>query len=110
MMHVTFADKSLLMGDDAAEALLAYATALAASSQADQVMLRAIGPDGNEVDVHMLLNAGTVIASESTNSTANSPDNRDNVTDIRRRLGRLAAGIGPGAFPLSPDREWIDEF
>jgi hypothetical protein len=109
MMHVTFADKSLLMGDDAAEILLEYATALAASGQADQVMLRAIGGDGNEVEVHMLLNAGTIIASESTNSTTNAPDNRDNVTDIRRRLGRLTAGIGPGAFPYSADHEWLDE-
>ena len=109
MMHVTFAGKSLLMGDDAAEVLLAYATALAARGQADQVVIRAIGGDGNEVDVHMLLNAGTIIASESTNSTANAPDNRANVTDIRRRLGRLTAGIGPGAFPLSADVEWIDE-
>ena len=109
MMHVTFADKSLLMGDDAAEVLLAYATALARAGEADQVTVRAIGGDGNEVDVHMLLNAGTIIASESTNSAVDAPDNRDNVTDIRRRLGRLTAGISPAVFSLPPDLEWTDD-
>ena len=37
MKHLTFADKSLLIGDDAADALLEYAAILAGQAKADNV-------------------------------------------------------------------------
>jgi hypothetical protein len=111
MMHVTFADKSLLIGDEIAELLLEYATAIADRGRADQVTIRAIGSDGNEVDVHLLLDSGTIIAAESTNSTANPPDNRDNIEDIRRRIDRLVTppSLHESAVQIG-DRQWLDEF
>jgi hypothetical protein len=108
---VTFADKSLLVGDDVAELLIEYATAIADRGRADHVTIRAIGGDGNEVDIHLLLDAGTIIAAESTNSTANPPDNRENMEDLRRRLDQLVSPPGPqvAAVQIS-DRQWVDEF
>ena len=40
MKHVTFGDKSLLMGDSAADTLMEYARMLAQSGGADSVTLR----------------------------------------------------------------------
>jgi hypothetical protein len=48
MQHVTFADKSLLVGDDAALLLLEYAAAVAGNDEGDTVMLNAIGSDGDD--------------------------------------------------------------
>ena len=111
MMHVTFADKSLLIGDEIAELLLEYATAIADRGRADQVTIRAIGSDGNEVDVHMLFDSGTIIAAESTNSTANPPDNRENIEDLRQRIDRLVSPPGPDVTRVQiGDNRWLDEF
>ena len=111
MMHVTFADKSLLVGDDVAGLLLEYATAIADRGRADQVTIRAIGSDGNEVDVHMLLDSGTIIAAESTNTTANPPVNRDNIEDLRRRIDRLVSPPVPEVTSVQiGDDRWLDEF
>jgi hypothetical protein len=111
MMHVTFADKSLLVGDDVADLLLQYATAIADRGRADQVTIRAIGNDGNEVDVHLLLDSGTIIAAESTNSTADPPDNLDNIEDLRQRLDRLVSRPGPQVSSTQfGERQWLDEF
>ena len=59
MKHVTFGDKALLMGDDAADALLEYARLLSDTDAADSVTLRAISPDGNTVEASFLLNTNT---------------------------------------------------
>ena len=45
MKHVTNAEKSLLMGDDAADSLLEYARLLGEASHVDTVTVRALGPD-----------------------------------------------------------------
>ena len=50
MKHVTFAEKSLLMGDDAADTLLEYARVLGDHDRVDTVALRSISPDGNTVE------------------------------------------------------------
>ncbi|KJQ56000.1 hypothetical protein [Microbacterium sp. SA39] len=50
MKHVTYGEKSLLMGDDAADTLLEYARLVADNSTADTVTVRSISPDGNTVE------------------------------------------------------------
>ena len=95
MMHLTVAGKSLFIGDDAARAVLDYATALADRGRADQVTVRAIGDDGNEVEVSFVLGAGVVIAAETTNARIEPPDNDFVVADIRRRIGRLTHRVAP---------------
>ena len=51
MKHVTYADKALLIDDEAADWLMEYARALGESHMTDSVTLRGIGMDGNEVTV-----------------------------------------------------------
>jgi hypothetical protein len=89
MKHVTLAEKSLLMGDDIADCLLEYSRLLGQDSQVDAVTVRAIGPDGNTVDVSILLNSGTTLVIESTNSTVEAPENHEAVRYVQSRIDRI---------------------
>jgi hypothetical protein len=81
------ADKSLLVGDDAADLLLEYAALLAQLGRGDSVSLRAVGADGDEVTAGFLLNGGTTLLVESTRSSLPEPDNERAVEYMRGRIG-----------------------
>ncbi|MCP2635453.1 hypothetical protein K0817_002600 [Microbacterium sp. HD4P20] len=89
MKHVMYAEKSLLMGDDVADALLEYARLLAEGFHADTVTVRAIGADGNTVDAALLLTATSAMTVESTNSTVIPPDNAEAVRYLHGCIERL---------------------
>jgi hypothetical protein len=89
MKHVTYAEKSLLMGDDAADCLLEYARVLALATRADTVTVRAIGMDGNTVDAAFLLNETSNMIVESTNSEIDAPDNDEAVRYMQQGIDRL---------------------
>lgn len=75
MKHVTYADKSLLVGDEVADLLMEYATQLGRMGQTDTVTVRAIGVDGNEVSASFLLNPSSILMVESASTTATEPEN-----------------------------------
>lgn len=77
MKHVTFGEKSLLVGDGTADLLLAYAAALARHKSADTVDVHAVSSDGDETVATFLLNEGTTFMAESTHSSWPEPDNAD---------------------------------
>jgi hypothetical protein len=87
--HVTYSEKSLLMDDDAADALLEYARLLGEASRSDTVTVRAIGADGNTVDAAFLLNQSSVMMVESTNSTVVPPENSEAVRYMQERIDQL---------------------
>ncbi|MGH1548022.1 hypothetical protein ACRAWB_02115 [Leifsonia poae] len=89
MKHVTYGDKSLLVGDEAADLLMSYATVLGRNNSTDSVTLRAMGVDGNEVDATFLLNPSTTMVIESTNGSGSEPDNELVVEYMRRGINRL---------------------
>jgi hypothetical protein len=64
MKHVTIGDKALLVGDDTADAVLEYARVIGDAGTADTVAIRAIGPDGNTVEVGLLSNQAQVSSSK----------------------------------------------
>jgi hypothetical protein len=101
MKHVTMAEKSLLIGDDAADTLLRYAALIARLGSGDAVTLRAIGVDGEDVTVSFLLNSGTVILAESTFSNLPEPDNSEQIEYMK---SRIAGFEGPGSQPLQSER------
>jgi len=105
MKHISFADKTLFVNDDAADLLVEYAALLGAEQSADSVRLRAIGQDGNEVEVDLVLNAATNLASESTNSAAEAPQNEEAVEYLRSRIDaiRNPPGVGPEDLALIDD-------
>jgi hypothetical protein len=96
MKHVTYSEKSLLVDDDAAEALIEYARLLAQSGDSDTVTLTAIGADGNNVDATFLLTPSTILMVESANSSANPPPNPQTTEWLRDRIRRYSAVNSPG--------------
>lgn len=103
MKHVTYADKAVLMGDDAADALFEYARLIADIGGAGAVTLRAIRPDGNTVDVSFLLSASTTLLVESTNSEIEAPSNEGVVSQLKARIAAIERP--PSAEPGKP---WIE--
>jgi len=94
MKHVSYADKPLLMGDEAADTLLEYARLVADNARADTVTLRAVSPDGNTVDASFLLDASTILMVESTNSEVEPPDNSEAVQDLKERIDAITRPVG----------------
>ncbi|PPF13101.1 hypothetical protein C5C36_09560 [Rathayibacter sp. AY1G1] len=102
MKHLLFANKTILVGDDAADALVEYGVALAASSTADRVEYTGIGADGGTVQAVFLLNAGAALVAETTPSDLPEPDNTAEVARIRERTRALT-----GVFPVQPSEDDI---
>ncbi|KAF2416464.1 hypothetical protein [Microbacterium sp. B35-30] len=93
MKHVSFADKSLFMGDDAADTLLEYARLVADNERADTVTLRSISTDGNTVEASFLLDASTILMVETTNSEMDAPDNSEAVQDMKERIDAITRPV-----------------
>ena len=86
---MTYADKSFLLGDEAAVTVLEYAAALAHSHDADDVEVRAISSDGDEVRAILLLGGGAPLMAESAHTDLPEPDNVDVMAYMRRRIDAL---------------------
>jgi len=89
MKHITFADKSLLAGDELADVLVDYAATLADNNRADSVTFSAIGADGDEVEATYLLNSGTNLVIETSNTTLPEPENSAVVHYMQQRIDAL---------------------
>ena len=93
MKHVSYADKSLFMGDDAADTLLECARLVADNDRADTVTLRSISTDGNTVEASFLLDASTILMVETTNSEVEPPDNSEAVQDLKERIDAITRPV-----------------
>jgi hypothetical protein len=91
MKHVTYAEKSLLVGDEAADALTEYSALLAQHGHADTVTLKAYGADGEDVEATFVLDQGTILMAETTHSSIPEPDNSEAVRDMREKGMRLSS-------------------
>jgi hypothetical protein len=100
MKHVTYADKSLLVGDEAADTITEYSALLAKHGSADTVTLSAFGADGDDVEATFVLDQGTVLMAESTHSSIPEPDNAEAVREMREKMMRLSSPA-----PVTPDDE-----
>jgi hypothetical protein len=100
MKHITYADKSLLVGDEAADLLTEYSAALARAGSADTVTLSAYGADGSDVEGTFVLGQGTVLMAETTNSSIPEPDNTREVIRMREQISQLTS-----PHPVRPDDE-----
>lgn len=98
MKHVTYADKSLLLGDDTADTLIRYAAALTQHGTADSVEVKAISSDGDSVTATFLLGPGAPLMAETATNDLPEPDNSDVTTHMQERIGML--GSTPEGHPL----------
>jgi hypothetical protein len=97
MKHLTYGEKSLLLGDRAADLIVEYATALARLGGADNVTLNALDPDGNDVAVTFLLASGAALVVETGSTSLPEPPNHEAEEYMSRRLGLLEhpPNVGP---------------
>jgi len=84
---VTFGERRLFLGDDAADALARYAAALSARGQADTVTLNVIGADGHMVAATLVLNQGVNLIAESAAYSFEEPDNAETVAYMIQETG-----------------------
>jgi hypothetical protein len=101
MMHLTFSEKSLLLGDEVAQELVEYAAALARAHTADTVKLNAYGADGNKVGAILLLDEGAPLMVETSSTDLPEPENHEALEYIRERMRRLS--VSPNALPMDHD-------
>jgi hypothetical protein len=92
MKRITFADRTVLVTDETSDTLVEYAALLGASHTADTVRIRAIGLDGDDVTVDLVLNAATNMIAESTHSSTEPPPNTEAIAYMRERLDVLRHG------------------
>lgn len=91
MKHITYSDKSVLIGDEIADLLIEYAAELTTKGEADTVFVHAISSDGDEVEANFLIGPGAPIMSETTTWTVTEPDNAKTIEYIRGRLRTLTS-------------------
>lgn len=108
MKHVMYGDKSLLMDDDSADALIEYAGAIARAKGGDTIELKAVGDDGNDVTVTFLLNSATVLIVESATGNMQPPVNADAVAEIRQKMHLLRHPPASTARELDEPPSMVD--
>lgn len=105
MKHVTYSNKSLLFGDEAADVLMEYAALLAHLGDADKVDVRAITSEGAETVATFLLDPGANLMAESATVQVEEPDNAEAIAYMRSRIELLT---NPPA--ATPDTEVWPEY
>jgi hypothetical protein len=110
MMHMTFADKSLLIGDDVADLLVEYSAVLAEAGQADSLTVNAYSSDGQKVTAKFALSEGAPIMAESTQTDLPDPDNSEAEAYLREQILSRSPGrpVAPSAEPTSAVQDDLD--
>jgi hypothetical protein len=101
MKHLTYADQSFLIGDDAADTLIRFSALLAETDHADAVSLHALGNDGDAMVVSLVLGTGTNLMAATTSSTLPEPDNTAGLDYMNEKIRALTST--PFAQPHSDD-------
>jgi hypothetical protein len=114
MKHITFGDKSLLIGDAVADALLEYAAFLATAARGDTVEVHAISSDGDEVTASFLLGPGVTVMAETSHTQLPEPDNSDAIAYMQegqKRFNVISIAVPEGDPTLSAydDAYGLDE-
>jgi hypothetical protein len=107
MKNVTYAAKSLLMGDEAADLLVEYSALLADQRRADAVDALAYSGEGDAVTVKLLLGEGTPLMTESMSSSLPEPDNGAAVEYMREQM-RLRAPVVALPLEQAPPYRFLD--
>ncbi|MCU1474656.1 MAG: hypothetical protein JWQ92_2724 [Amnibacterium sp.] len=103
------AEKSLLIGDLAADTIAEYAALLAQQNSGDTVELHAVSGDGDEVVATLLLNSGTSLMVETTHSSLPEPDNTAAVEYMRAKMQLIQSPPPAAASNLEDIAAWNEE-
>ncbi len=91
MRQIIYANRSLLIGDGAADALLAYAALIAGTDSSDTLHLAALTDEGRSIAVTLLLDSGTALFAETATSELSEPDNAGALDYMRIQTERILA-------------------
>jgi hypothetical protein len=110
MKHVTFAEKSLLVGDEVADLLMEYAALVSSSGNADTLDVRAFGADGQEVVATLLLDQGVPIIAETSHTSMIEPDNAEALEYMRERIALMTSPplVTATDDPMPPQTDDLD--
>jgi hypothetical protein len=100
MKYLTYADRSVLIGDDAADLLVRYSAVLAETGHADSVALNVLSQDGDDIVASFVLGTGTNLMTASTSSKLPEPVNEDAVNYMKGKLDDLTS-----PHNIQPDHE-----
>ena len=108
--HITYADKSLLIGDETADTLIKYAAVLTQNGTADSVEAKAISSDGDNVIATFLLGPGAPLMAETAHTALPEPDNTEVTAYMQDRIDTL--GHAPTGNALDPDdaAEYVEDY
>jgi hypothetical protein len=91
MKHLTYADQSVLVGDEAADTLVSFAATLSDTSHADTVIMNAIDTSGDTIVASFVLGAGVNLMAQTTSSSLEEPDNTEAVEYMKARTNELTS-------------------
>ena len=107
MKHLTISEKSVLLGDEAADLLASYTVALADAGRADSADLLVINTgESTPTGLTAVLDAGTQLVVESVQSDLPEPDNGKLVEYLLGRIGRIDRQRNPGPEAVSGEDVW----
>lgn len=89
MKHITYSEKSLLIGDTAADMLIHYAAVLTQNGLADSVEVKAVSSDGDNVIATFLLGPGAPLMAETAHTHMAEPDNAEITAYMQDRIDHL---------------------
>jgi hypothetical protein len=110
MKSVTYADKTVLSGDEVADVLIDYAATLADHGRADSVSIAAWTEEGEPIEASFVLGTGTNVMAETMSSELPDPDNAAVVAAMTQRLEQLRRGHldNVADFPTFSSRDLSD--
>jgi hypothetical protein len=108
MKDLTYADRTVLLGDDAADLIIQRSALLAETGHADSVTLNAIDHDGTVVSASFVLGSGTNVMAQSSNSPLPEPENHVGIEYMRERIRSIAepSQASPQSEPPSSDNDF----
>jgi hypothetical protein len=108
MKELTYADKTVLVGDAAADTIIEYSALLAEKGHADSVILNAIAESGGLVVASFVLGSGTNLMAATTASDQPDPDNAEGIASMREAIDRLTTPVTvqPDSTPWPDNRDF----
>jgi hypothetical protein len=91
MKHLTYADQSVLVGDEAADTLVRFAAVLSDSGHAGTVMMNAIDSGGDFIVATFVLGSGVNLMAQTTSSPLEEPDNTQAVDYMNSKMDQIVS-------------------
>jgi hypothetical protein len=108
MKHITFADKTLLVGDEVADLLVAYCTALANAEKADSVEVHGFNASGEEVKASFAFTPGSSLMAETIHTSLPDPGNDEAVEHIREGMQKLRGSSAVVPDESTPPNAYVE--